>query len=69
MAAVEEFVAETQKVIEQIREMFRTTEHPGDAFLQESQDGCEPAESGSLFKGVGRYTNVAPTILDQNHKR
>ncbi|WP_455378641.1 DUF6714 family protein [Petrachloros mirabilis] len=67
MATIEESVAETQKVIEQIREAFRTTEHPGDAFLQGSQEGCEPAESTNPFKGVGHWTNIDPAILDQNY--
>jgi len=29
-----------EKVIELIRKAFRDTEHPGDAFLQGSQEGC-----------------------------
>ena len=43
-------MADGQVVIEQIREAFRATEHPGDAFLQGSQEGCEPAEVTAPFK-------------------
>jgi len=60
-------MADVQLVIEQIREAFRATEHPGDAFLQGSQEGCEPAEVTAPFKGLGHWTQVDPAILDPNY--
>lgn len=60
-------MSDAQRVIEQIREGFRETEHPGDAFLQGSQEGCEPAEVTAPFKGVAHWTQVDPTILDPNY--
>lgn len=56
-----------QQVIEQIREAFRDTDHPGDAFLQGSQEGCEPAEVTAPFKGVTHWTQIDPVILDLNY--
>ena len=54
-------------LIEQIREAFRDTDHPGDAFLQGSQEGCEPAEITAPFKGVTHWTQIDPAILDPNY--
>jgi hypothetical protein len=56
-----------QKVIKLIQDAFRETEHPGDAFLQGSQEGCEPAEVTSPFKGVTHWSEVDPAILDPNY--
>ena len=56
-----------QQVIEQIREAFHDTDHPGDAFLQGSQEGCEPAEVTVPFKGVTHWTQIDPAILDPNY--
>ncbi len=67
MAGIGESVADVQRVIEQIHEAFRTTEHPGDAFLQGSLEGCEPAEVTGPFKGVAHWTQVDPAILDPNY--
>ncbi|WP_455245565.1 DUF6714 family protein [Petrachloros mirabilis] len=67
MAGVRESVADAQRVIEKIQEAFRTTEHPGDGFLQGSHEGCEPAEVTDPFKGVAHWTQVDPAILDPNH--
>ena len=58
---------DTQSVIEQIREAFRETDHPGDAFLQGSQDGCEPGEVIAPFKGLSHWTQIDPSILDPNY--
>ena len=58
---------DVQKVIEHIREAFRDTEHPGDAFLQGSQEGCEPAEVTAPFKGVTHWTQIDPAVLDPNY--
>jgi len=56
-----------QKLIELIQEAFRETEHPGDAFLQGSQEGCEPAEVTAPFMKVTHWTQVDPAILDANY--
>jgi hypothetical protein len=56
-----------QKVIEVIRDAFRDTEHPGDPFLQGSQEGYEPAEVTAPFKGVTHWSEIDPTILDPNY--
>ena len=56
-----------QRVIEHIREAFRETEHPGDAFLQGSHEGCEPAESVAPFIGVTDWSQVDPSILDASY--
>lgn len=56
-----------QKLIELIQKAFRETEHPGDAFLQGSQEGCEPAEVTAPFMGVTHWTQVDPAILDANY--
>ena len=57
-------MSDVQQVIEQIRQAFRETEHPGDAFLQGSQEGCEPAEVTAPFKGVAHWSQVDAAILD-----
>lgn len=54
-------------MIEQIREAFRDTDHPGDAFLQGTQEGCEPVEVTAPFKGVTHWTQIDPAILDPNY--
>ena len=56
-----------QQVIEQIQDAFHETEHPGDAFLQGSQEGCEPAEVTAPFKSIAHWTQVDPAILDPNY--
>src|SRR5690242_3401968 len=56
-----------EKVIELIRKAFRDTEHPGDAFLQGSQEGCEPAEVTAPFMGMPHWTQIDPAILDANY--
>jgi hypothetical protein len=67
MAGAPQPMADAQLVIEYIREAFRETEHPGDAFLQGSQEGCEPAEVTAPFKGLAHWTQVDPAILDPNY--
>ncbi len=58
---------ERSDVIALIRNAFREAEHPGDAFLQGSQEGCEPAEATAPFKGVTHWSEVDPAILDPNY--
>jgi hypothetical protein len=56
-----------QRVIELIHHAFRETEHPGDAFLQGSHEGCEAAEVTAPFKGVSHWTEIDQAILDPNY--
>ena len=53
-----------QQVIEHIRQVFRDTERPGDAFLQGSYEGCEPGESVAPFMGVADWSQLDPVVLD-----
>jgi hypothetical protein len=57
----------TQRVIEHIRQAFRDTERPGDAFLQGSHEGCEPGESVAPFIGVTDWSQLNPTVLDASY--
>jgi hypothetical protein len=56
-----------QRVIEHIRQAFHDTEHPGDAFLQGSQEGCESGESISPFIGVTDWSQLDPVVLDGSY--
>jgi hypothetical protein len=56
-----------QHLIELIQRAFRDTQHPGDAFLQGSHEGCEPAEATSAFQGIAHWTQVDPSILDSSY--
>ncbi len=56
-----------QRVIEHIREAFRETDRPGDAFLQGSHEGCEPGESVAPFIGVTDWSQPDPMVLDANY--
>src|SRR5262245_13441109 len=56
-----------ENVITLIQQAFRETEHPGDAFLQGSAEGCEPAEATAPFKGVSHWTEIDQAILDPNY--
>lgn len=56
-----------QRVIEQIRQAFRDTERPGDAFLQGSREGCEPGESVAPFMGVAEWSQLDPVTLDASY--
>lgn len=64
MAGATKLMVEKQQVIEHIRNAFRDTVHPGDAFLQGSQEGCEPGEAIAPFKGLAHWMQVDPAILD-----
>lgn len=56
-----------QRVAEHIRQAFRDTEHPGDAFLQGSHEGCEPGESVAPFIGVAHWSQLDPLVLDAGY--
>jgi hypothetical protein len=56
-----------QQVIEHIQQAFRDTEHPGDAFLQGSHEGCEPGESVAPFIGVTDWSQLDPAVLDAGY--
>ena len=53
-----------QEVIAGIHHAFRETDHPGDAFVQGSHEGCEPAEVTDPFKGVAHWSAVDQALLD-----
>lgn len=55
---------DAQRVIEHIRQAFHDTEHPGDAFVQGSHEGCEPGESVAPFIGVTDWSQLDPVVLD-----
>lgn len=67
MVETEQAVPDVGRVIEQIRQAFRDTEHPGDPFLQGSHEGCEPAEATAPFRGVTHWMEVDPAVLDPNY--
>ncbi len=54
-------------MIERIREAFRETEHPGDAFLQGSHEGCEPSEAIAPFRGVTDWQQLDSAVLDAHY--
>lgn len=56
-----------QRVSEHIRQAFRDTERPGDAFLQGSHEGCEPGESVAPFIAVTDWSQFESAILDENY--
>ena len=58
---------DARRVIEHIRQAFHDTEHPGDAFLQGSHEGCEPGESISPFIGVTDWSQLDPVVLDGSY--
>lgn len=58
---------ENQRVIELIRQAFRETERPGDAFLQGSHEGCEPGEAVAPFIGVADWSQLDPGVLDASY--
>jgi hypothetical protein len=60
-------MSDKDHVISMIRDAFCETNHPGDAFLQGSTEGCEPGEAVAAFKGVAKWENVDPSILDPNY--
>ena len=55
---------ERQQVINLIREAFRETSHPGDAFLVGSREGCEPSEVIAPFIGAADWSQVGVKVLD-----
>ena len=58
---------DTQRIIEHIRQAFHDTEHPGDAFVQGSREGCEPGDSVAPFIAVTDWSQLDPMILDANY--
>lgn len=58
---------EKQRVIAHIRLAFSDTDRPGDAFLQGSHEGCEPAEAIAPFMGVADWSQLDPAILDASY--
>lgn len=60
-------MSDKAQVIAMIREAFRETPHPGDAFLQGSREGCEPSEAVAPFMGITDWQQVDPSILDSHY--
>jgi hypothetical protein len=58
---------DAQRVIEHIRQAFHDTEHPGDAFVQGSHEGCEPGESVAPFIGITDWSQLDPVVLDGSY--
>jgi hypothetical protein len=56
-----------QSLIALIQQAFQETEHPGNAFLQGSDEGCEPAEVTAPFKGGRHWSQMDPALLDPNY--
>ncbi|MCE9535869.1 MAG: hypothetical protein K8R65_05605 [Nitrospirae bacterium] len=56
-----------RQVIEHIRQAFRGTERPCDAFLQGSHEGCEPGESVAPFIGVADWSQLTAQVLDASY--
>ena len=54
------------ELIDLIREAFRESPHPGDAFLVGSREGCEPSEVIAPFMGVTDWLEVSAGNLDAN---
>jgi hypothetical protein len=57
----------TEEVIDQIREAFGGNPYPGDAFLQGSFDGCEPAEEVGAFFGKTDWSKLDYSMLDAHY--
>jgi Family of unknown function (DUF6714) len=57
----------TKEVIDQIREAFGGNPYPGDAFLQGSFDGCEPAEEVGAFVGKTEWSKLDSAMLDAHY--
>ncbi len=55
------------RVTESIAAAFRATPYPGDAFLQGSFDGCEPAEEVAHFQGKADWEALEPAFLDARY--
>ena len=60
-------MANVRSILEQIRQAFGETEHPGDPFLEGTQEGCEPGEMIAPFKGVTHWSHIDSTILDPHY--
>lgn len=56
-----------EHVIAAIRDAFRETDHPGDAFLQGSHEGCEPGEVVAPFMGVTDWSQLDAAMLDAHY--
>jgi hypothetical protein len=57
-------MSDRESVIAAIHAAFEKTEHPGDAFLQGSHEGCEPAEEVGPFRGRHDWRIIEAAFLD-----
>lgn len=53
-----------ETIIKEIREAFSENEYPGDAYLQDSFDGCEPYDEVNPFKGKQVWSSIESDFLD-----
>jgi hypothetical protein len=60
-------VVHKEDVIDEIREAFCDNSYPGDAFLQGSFDGCEPAEEVGAFVGKTDWSALDSAMLDGHY--
>ena len=56
-----------QTLIQRIREGFARTPYPGDAFLEGSTEGCEPADAVAPFRGAHDWAAVPSSVLDAHY--
>jgi hypothetical protein len=60
-------VLRKEDVIDEICEAFHGNYYPGDAFLQGSFDGCEPAEEVGAFTGKADWSQLDSAMLDAHY--
>lgn len=57
-------IGDKENVIEIIRRAFGENAYPGDNFLQDSLEGCEPYEEVGPFKGRSDWSSIESGFLD-----
>lgn len=57
-------MSDQEAAIAAVHAAFETTEYPGDAFLQGSHEGCEPAEEVGPFRGRRDWRDIEAPFLD-----
>jgi hypothetical protein len=57
-------MSDKEIIIDKIRDAFSGNDHPGDAYLQGSVEGCEPYEEVGPFQGQSDWRIVESDFLD-----
>jgi hypothetical protein len=57
-------MGDKEDVLQKIRAAFGANEYPGDAYLQGSNEGCEPAEEVEPFQGKTNWESIEAGFLD-----